>query len=38
MCIRDREKIGQEEFEALFVKPEESFAETETEMQADPRG
>ena len=36
--LLEKEKIGQEEFEALFVKPEESFAETETEMQADPRG
>ena len=35
--LLEKEKIGQEEFEALFVKPEESFAEAETEMQADPR-
>ena len=35
--LLEKEKIGQEEFEALFVKPEESFAEAETEMPADSR-
>ena len=35
--LMEKEKIGQEEFEALFVKPEESFAEAETEMPADSR-